>query len=66
MNNKASNLSDNDTTTGRRVAYLWPTSGVFSYVNESSAMFNEQYMLWPIPQSEVDANPKLLPQNSGW
>lgn len=38
----------------------------FTYVNESGAKFNEQYMLWPIPQSEVDANPKLLPQNPGW
>lgn len=38
----------------------------FTYVNESGAKFNEQYMLWPIPQSEIDANPKLLPQNAGW
>jgi hypothetical protein len=38
----------------------------FVYRNESGAVFNEQYMLWPIPQSEIDANPKLKPQNTGW
>lgn len=38
----------------------------FSYVNENGAKFNEQYMLWPIPQSEIDANSKLKPQNTGW
>lgn len=38
----------------------------FSYSNESGVQFNEQYMLWPVPQSEIDTNPKLLPQNSGW
>jgi rhamnogalacturonyl hydrolase YesR len=31
--NKASYLTGDDTLTGRRVAYLWPTSGVFSGVN---------------------------------
>jgi predicted alpha-1,6-mannanase (GH76 family) len=31
--NKASYLSGEDTLTGRRVAYLWPTSGVYSAVN---------------------------------
>lgn len=38
----------------------------FTYVNESGVTFNEQYMLWPIPQAEMDANPKLKPQNPGW
>ncbi|GEO03339.1 hypothetical protein AAE02nite_10030 [Adhaeribacter aerolatus] len=36
------------------------------YRNESGVIFNEQYMLWPIPQSELDANPNLKPQNIGW
>jgi hypothetical protein len=31
--NKVTYLSGNDTITGNRVAYLWPTSGVFSGVN---------------------------------
>lgn len=38
----------------------------FSYVNEQGVKFNRQYMLWPIPQKEMDANPKLKPQNAGW
>ncbi|MBC7921541.1 MAG: RagB/SusD family nutrient uptake outer membrane protein [Ferruginibacter sp.] len=38
----------------------------FTYKNGSGATFNEQYMLWPIPQSEIDVNPKLAPQNPGW
>lgn len=38
---------------------------VFTYKNESGTTFTEQYMLWPIPQSEMDANPNLL-QNPGW
>lgn len=38
---------------------------VFSYTNESGVKFTKQYMLWPIPQSEIDANPKLT-QNEGW
>ena len=38
----------------------------YSYINESGVKFNEQYMLWPVPQSEIDTNPKLLPQNIGW
>ncbi|MCW3109750.1 MAG: RagB/SusD protein [Segetibacter sp.] len=38
----------------------------FSYVNEQGVKFNQQYMLWPIPQKEIDANPKLKPQNAGW
>jgi len=33
QDNKASYLAGEDTLTGRRVAYLWPTSGVFSGVN---------------------------------
>lgn len=36
-----------------------------SFTNESGTKFNEQYMLWPIPQGEIDANKKLT-QNSGW
>lgn len=36
-----------------------------SYKNESGVTFNEQYLLWPIPQTEIDANPKLV-QNVGW
>lgn len=47
-----------DLTTGNFV-------DVFSYKNESGVTFNEQYMLWPIPQSEIDVNPKLQ-QNPGW
>jgi len=38
---------------------------VFSYKNESGTTFTEQYLLWPIPQSEMDANSKLT-QNPGW
>ena len=33
LDNKASYLAGEDTLTGPRVAYLWPTSGVFSGVN---------------------------------
>lgn len=36
-----------------------------SYKNESGVTFNEQYLLWPIPQTEIDANRKLV-QNVGW
>jgi hypothetical protein len=38
----------------------------FSYINENGVKFNEQYMLWPVPQGEIDANQKLKPQNKGW
>lgn len=38
----------------------------FSYQNESGVKFNDQYMLWPIPQSEIDVNQNLKPQNTGW
>lgn len=38
----------------------------FTYKNESGATFDEKYMLWPLPSSELDANPKLKPQNTGW
>lgn len=38
---------------------------VLTYKNESGVIFNEQYLLWPIPQTEIDANPKLQ-QNPGW
>ncbi|MEO8822269.1 MAG: RagB/SusD family nutrient uptake outer membrane protein [Ginsengibacter sp.] len=36
-----------------------------TYKNESGVVFNQQYLLWPIPQTEIDANPKLT-QNPGW
>ena len=36
-----------------------------SYQNESFTTFTEKYMLWAIPQTEIDANPNLT-QNSGW
>lgn len=38
---------------------------IFTFVNESGVTFTEQYLLWPIPQSEMDANQKL-DQNTGW
>lgn len=38
---------------------------VLTYKNESGIIFNEQYLLWPIPQTEMDANSKLT-QNLGW
>jgi hypothetical protein len=38
----------------------------FSFKNESGATFDQKYMLWPLPSSELDANPKLKPQNPGW
>jgi hypothetical protein len=38
----------------------------FTFQNESGVTFVEKYMLWPVPSSELDANPKLLPQNVGW
>ncbi|MCO5240675.1 MAG: RagB/SusD family nutrient uptake outer membrane protein [Chitinophagaceae bacterium] len=38
---------------------------IFSFENESGVTFNQQYLLWPIPQSEIDANSKLS-QNLGW
>lgn len=38
----------------------------FTYHNQSGATFNQQYLLWPIPQSEIDVNPNLKPQNPGW
>lgn len=37
-----------------------------SFANESGVTFNEQYLLWPIPSTETDSNPKLLPNNPGW
>lgn len=38
---------------------------VLTYKNESGVVFKEQYLLWPIPQTEMDANSKLT-QNFGW
>lgn len=38
----------------------------FTFVNESGITFKEQYLLWPIPSDEINANPKLKPQNPGW
>jgi len=37
-----------------------------TYVNEAGYKFTLDYLLWPIPQKEIDANPKLKPQNPGW
>jgi hypothetical protein len=37
-----------------------------TYINEAGVKFTEQYLLWPIPQKELDANPALIPQNTGW
>lgn len=34
--------------------------------NESGVTFNDKYLLWPIPSTEIDANPQLLPNNPGW
>lgn len=36
------------------------------FANESGVTFNEKYLLWPIPSTETDSNPKLLPNNLGW
>lgn len=36
------------------------------FANESGITFDEKYLLWPIPSTETDANPKLLPNNPGW
>jgi hypothetical protein len=38
----------------------------FSYHNQTGATFNQQYLLWPLPQSELYVNPNLKPQNPGW
>lgn len=37
-----------------------------NFVNENGVTFDEKYLLWPIPSTETDANPKLLPNNPGW
>ena len=29
-------------------------------------LFSEKYLLWPIPSTETDVNPKLLPNNKDW
>ncbi|MCJ7446282.1 MAG: glycoside hydrolase family 76 protein [Bacteroidales bacterium] len=43
--NKISYLADDDTVTVRRVAYLWPTSGIFSGVNALlKATHDKQYL----------------------
>jgi hypothetical protein len=43
--NKVSYLAGNDTVTGQRVAYLWPTSGVFSGANAlQKATGDKQYL----------------------
>ena len=36
------------------------------FANENGITFTEKYLLWPIPSTETDANPKLLPNNPGW
>ncbi len=28
--------------------------------------YDPRVMLWPVPQTEIDVNPNLLPQNPGW
>ncbi len=28
--------------------------------------FDQKVMLWPVPQTEIDVNPNLLPNNPGW
>src|SRR5260221_2886653 len=38
----------------------------FAYVNELGFKLTEQYMLWPVPQKEIDVNPRLKPQNPNW
>ncbi|MCX6237633.1 MAG: glycoside hydrolase family 127 protein [Bacteroidia bacterium] len=44
QDNKATYLAGRDTLSGRRVAYLWPTSGVFSGVNALlKTTANKQY-----------------------
>lgn len=37
-----------------------------SFTNESGTTFSEKYLLWPIPSTETDVNPKLLPNNKDW
>jgi len=37
-----------------------------AFANESGTTFTEKYLLWPIPSTETDSNPKLLPNNPGW
>jgi len=39
---------------------------VFTFQNESGITFKNQYLLWPIPTTEIDTNPNLKPQNPGW
>lgn len=34
--------------------------------NQTRNNTNPKYRLWPIPQSELDMNPNLLPNNPGW
>lgn len=34
--------------------------------NQTRNNTNPKYQLWPIPQSELDMNPKLNPNNPGW
>ncbi len=52
-----------------RLAYNVVTNRFESYnsfANESGTTFTEKYLLWPIPSTETDTNPKLLPNNPGW
>jgi len=37
-----------------------------SFANKNGVTFSEKYLLWPIPSTETDSNPKLLPNNPGW
>jgi hypothetical protein len=29
-------------------------------------IFQAKHYLWPVPQYEIDQNPNLLPNNTGW
>jgi len=39
---------------------------LIGYKNESNTTWTEKYLLMPIPQRELQANPNLAPNNPGW
>lgn len=39
---------------------------LIGYKNESNTTWTEKYLLLPIPQREIQANPNLAPNNPGW
>jgi len=39
---------------------------LIGYKNESGTTWTEKYLLLPIPQREIQANPNLAPNNPGW